>query len=67
MRGSLKEFEKWWKKDSWEGDWDYEEYAKRGWDASLEWVMRRGMHHYGNDFLTDMTNLSREIREELED
>ena len=35
----MKEFKKWWKKDSMEGDWDYERYAERGWEAALEWVL----------------------------
>ena len=39
--------------------------AENVWRGALEWVMRRGMHHYGNDFLTDTKSLSQEIRKEL--
>lgn len=41
------------------------EIQHAGWKAALECVMRKGMHYYGNDFLTDMTELSRDIRIEL--
>lgn len=36
-----KQFEKWWKKVSMEGDWDYENYAQLGWEAALEWAEDR--------------------------
>lgn len=36
-----------------------------GVEATLRWIMKRGMFHYGNDFLTDMNELSTEIRIEL--
>ena len=35
------------------------------WKAALWWVAKRGMYHYGNDFLTDMNELSTEIQIEL--
>ena len=60
----MKEFDKWWEEeDPMLGD--CEGYAKGGWKAALDWVAKRGMHHYGNDFLTDMSELSTEIQIEL--
>lgn len=37
----MKEFKKWWDKDSMEGDWDYEHYAAIGWERALEWVLSK--------------------------
>lgn len=44
---------------------DCQKIRQEAWRAALEAVMRAGMHHYGNDFLTDMSELSTEIRIEL--
>jgi len=71
----LQEFEKWFAEaefPSW-----YEQYygrgvkdihrkiVEKGWEAALIWVMKLGMKYYGNDFLTDMTEISDDIRKEL--
>ena len=65
----MKESEKWWKKyaaKKFKNECGYErKYAMIGYKAALEWVAKRGMHHYGNDFLTDMNELSTEIQIEL--
>lgn len=55
----MKEFEKWWNKVSMEGDWDYEEYAKLGWQEALEWVLNNF------DGKTDFLTLGTRVREEL--
>ena len=71
MSGSLKEFDKWLNDDKCSlrsyPECNHRELciAEDAWKAALEWVARRGMHHYGNDFLTDMNELSTEIRIEL--
>jgi len=72
----LQEFEKWFaeaKLPTWftlytEGYTDDEVLRKKvekGWEAALIWVMKLGMKYYGNDFLTDMTEISDDIRKEL--
>ena len=44
----MKEFDKWWKKHSIEGLWDYEEYFEAGWEAALEWAKKEcGVTCYG--------------------
>jgi len=65
----MEQFKKWWKKDSWEGDWDYEEYTERGWIAALGWVQSRfefgSKVAYSNDDI--LMAVKKEIREELND
>ena len=41
----MKQFEKWNKKQH------HFVLKRETWRAALKFVMRRGMHHYGNDFL----------------
>lgn len=53
------EFEKWWKKDSTQGDWDYEIYAEWGWEAALIWV------HSKMVGFSDPRQLCKDIEEEL--
>lgn len=67
----MKEFEKWWKEiqecSALSGiSYSVPKNEAQGiWKRALKWTMRRGMHHYGNDFLTDMNELSSDIRREL--
>lgn len=51
----MKEFESWWNKVSMEGDWDYEVYAKQGWEAALEWIKYAGVLEPGlaNDLIDE--------------
>lgn len=64
----MKEFEKWWKKESWEGTWDYEDHTRDGWEAALEWVQSRLKFGSEVAYSTDDTLMAikKEIREELE-
>ena len=66
----MKEFEKIWENyyanySSYEGIKHEQNMARHFHRAALEWVAKRGMHHYGNDFLIDMNELSTEIQIEL--
>ena len=62
----MKEFKKWWKKDSMEGDWDYERYAERGWEAALEWVLKNRKPYYDIEDKKVVATNSDIIYEELE-
>ncbi len=60
----MEQFEKWWNEVSMEGDWDYEKYAKLGWEEALDWVLKDVC--FNKDRVTQTsheirTNISREL------
>lgn len=61
----MKEFDKQWQKIAEQMHDAPMFWCDAGWKAALEWIAKRGMYHYGNDFLTDMNELSTEIQIEL--
>ncbi len=62
----MKQFEKWIEqKTFYHKDTELHIAASFAWKAALKWAAMRGMHHYGNDFLTEMSELSTEIEIEL--
>ena len=61
----MKKFEKWWENATVEEDTTHKHTVEIAWKAALEWVAKQGMLHYGNDFLTDMNELSTDIQIEL--
>jgi len=74
----MKAFKKWWKNKKFVGfhnkKLSVDEYfdhksshdiSKHVWRASMEQVMRWGMKHYGNDFLS--MDLCKDIKKELEE
>ncbi len=68
----MKAFEEWYnelpiKEDAEDQSLETQAKYKKGWEAALRWVMKIGMHYYGNDFLTDMGDLSKPIRDELKE
>ena len=62
----MQEFEKWYKEVNHVDEVNHYD-AEAAWKAALKWVMTQGMNYYGNDFLTDMSELSGDIRKELGD
>ena len=67
----MKEFEKWDENNKVNyatfsgGQLSVKNERCKSWKAALEWVARRGMLHYGIDFLIDMKELSQDIKQEL--